>query len=341
MEKKTFTIYDIAEATNVSPATVSRVLNGNYPVSRKTREKVMAKIEEYNFQPNGIARSLTRKETKMIGFILPDITNPFFSRIFIEVEKYALIKGYTIFLCNSMNDSTMESLYLRVLSERQVEGIIMMGGRINKTVTVLEEAKEVLDVMSKIPVLMINGEMESVDCYKVRSDENKGIRMIVDYLVKMGHKNIGLLGGRKGVTSTDIKVQGFIQTLKAYRLVYNTNWHIYSEFSVESGEYAMRTLLQNRELPTAIICMNDMIASGALIECNNQNINPEKFSFVGYDDTFVASIVTPSLTSVNHNYKKIGKAAVDLIIDAKSKKEEKKEIVVEPFLTKRNSSHFC
>lgn len=340
MDKKTFTIYDIAEATNVSPATVSRVLNGNYPVSKKTKEKVLAKIQEYNFQPNSIARSLSKKETKMIGLILPDITNPFFSSFCIELEKYAQKKGYTIFLCNSMNDSAMESVYLRVLSERQVEGIIMMGGRINKSVTEAEEAVEVLDVMKKIPVLMVNGEMSGVDCYQVRSDERLGMRMIVEHLVEMGHKNIGLLGGKQGITSTDIKVEGFKQNLVENGLVYHPEWHIYSGFSVESGQIAMEMLLENKELPSAIICMNDMIASGALVACNQQQIDPKKFAFVGYDDSFVADILTPSLTSINHDYEKLGQAALDLIINAKNEQEpeKSKEVTIVPYLTKRNST---
>jgi DNA-binding LacI/PurR family transcriptional regulator len=337
VEKKTFTIYDIAAATNVSPATVSRVLNGNYPVSKKTKEKVLAKIQEYNFKPNSIARSLTRKETKMIGMILPDITNPFFSSVCIEIEKDAQKKGYTIFLCNSMNDPEMESLYLKVLYERQVEGIIMMGGRINKTTTVREEAKEVLEIMNKIPVLMINGEMEGVDCYKVKSDEKMGLKMIVDHLAGLGHKNIGLLGGKQGITPTDLKVMGFRQFLNELGLSYNPDWHIYSGFSVDSGQEAMKKLLQNKELPTAIIFINDMVASGALKECSIQNINPRQFALASYDDTFVASILTPSLTSINHDYKKIGQAAMDLLIQPEEG-EGRKEVIIEPFLTERNST---
>ncbi|MEH7303986.1 LacI family DNA-binding transcriptional regulator [Neobacillus drentensis] len=341
MDKKTLTIYDIAEATNVSPATVSRVLNGNYPVSKKTKAKVLAKIQEYNFQPNSIARSLSKKETKMIGLILPDITNPFFSSFCIELEKYAQKKGYTLFLCNSMNDSTMESVYLKVLSERQVEGIIMMGGRINKSATVPEEASEVLEVMKKIPVLMVNGEMAGVDCYKVKSDERLGMKMIVDHLVQIGHQNIGLLGGMEGITSTDMKVVEFRQLLMENGLIYHPEWQIYSGFSVESGQEAMKLLLENKELPTAIICMNDMIASGAFIACNHQQIAPKKFAFVGYDDTFVANILTPSLTSINHDYEKLGTVALDLIMNAKNEQEAAegtKEVTIEPFLTKRNST---
>ncbi|WP_026565359.1 LacI family DNA-binding transcriptional regulator [Bacillus sp. UNC41MFS5] len=341
MDKKTFTIYDIAEATNVSPATVSRVLNGNYPVSKKTKEKVLAKIQEYNFQPNSIARSLSKKETMMIGLILPDITNPFFSSFCIELEKYAQKKGYTIFLCNSMNDSTMESVYLKVLAERQVEGIIMMGGRINKSLTVAEEAAEVMEVMKKIPVLMVNGEMAGVDCYQVKSDERFGMKLIVDHLVEMGHKNIGLLGGKQGITSTDIKVEGFKQNLLENGLIYHSEWHIYSGFSVGSGQIAMEKLLENKELPTAIICMNDMIASGALVACNQQQVDPKKFAFVGYDDSFVADILTPSLTSINHDYDKLGRTALDLIINSKNEQdvpEVTKEVTIEPFLTKRNST---
>jgi LacI family transcriptional regulator len=341
LEKKTYTIYDIAEATNVSPATVSRVLNGNYPVSKKTKEKVLAKIQEYNFQPNSIARSLSKKETKMIGLILPDITNPFFSSFCMELEKYAQKKGYTIFLCNSMNDSEMESVYLKVLSERQVEGIIMMGGRINKSLTDVEEADEVLEVMKKIPVLMVNGEMAGVDCYQVRSDERLGMKMIMEHLVERGHKNIGLLGGKQGITSTDIKVEGFKQLLLEKGLVYHPEWHIYSGFSVGSGQKAMEKLLENKELPSAIICMNDMIASGALVACNLQQIDPKKFAFVGYDDSFVADILTPSLTSINHDYEKLGTVALDLIINTKNEQEAldvTKKVTIDPFLTKRNST---
>jgi LacI family transcriptional regulator, galactose operon repressor len=341
LEKRTFTIYDIAEATNVSPATVSRVLNGNYPVSKKTKAKVLAKIQEYNFQPNSIARSLSKKETKMIGLILPDITNPFFSSFCIELEKYAQKKGYTLFLCNSMNDCTMESVYLKVLSERQVEGIIMMGGRINKSGTVPEEAAEVLEVMKKIPVLMVNGEMAGVDCYKVRSNERLGMKMIVEHLVEIGHKNIGILGGMEGITSTDMKVEEFRQLLMENGLIYRPEWQIYSCFSVDSGQEAMKLLLENKELPTAIICMNDMIASGAFIACNHQQIDPKKFAFVGYDDTFVADILTPSLTSINHDYEKLGTVALDLIMNAKNEQEAgevTKEVTIEPFLTKRNST---
>jgi LacI family transcriptional regulator len=341
LERKTFTIYDIAEATNVSPATVSRVLNGNYPVSKKTKEKVLAKIQEVNFQPNSIARSLSKKETKMIGLILPDITNPFFSSFCIELEKYAQKNGYTIFLCNSMNDSAMESVYLKVLSERQVEGIIMMGGRINKSLTVDEEAAEVMEVMKKIPVLMVNGEMAGVDCYKVRSDEQLGMKMIMEHLVQIGHINIGLLGGMQGITSTDIKVEEFRKLLIENGLVYHPEWQIYSGFSVESGQEAMKMLLEYKELPTAIICMNDMIASGALVTCNHQNIDPWKFAFVGYDDSFVADILTPSLTSINHDYEKLGTVALDLIMNAKNEQEAPevtKEVTIEPFLTKRNST---
>lgn len=302
---------------------------------------MLAKIQEYNFQPNSIARSLSKKETKMIGLILPDITNPFFSSFCMELEKYAQKKGYTIFLCNSMNDSEMESVYLKVLSERQVEGIIMMGGRINKSVTVADEAAEVLEVMKKIPVLMVNGEMAGVDCFRVKSDERLGMKMIVEHLVQIGHKNIGLLGGKQGITSTDIKVEGFMHYMQENGLVYRPEWQIYSGFSVGSGQKAMNLLLENKEQPTAIICMNDMIASGALVACNHQNIDPKKFAFVGYDDSFVADILTPSLTSINHDYEKLGTVALDLIINAKNEQEVligTKQVTIEPFLTKRNST---
>ncbi|QGH35963.1 LacI family DNA-binding transcriptional regulator [Gracilibacillus salitolerans] len=337
MKRKSITIYDIAKEAGVSSATVSRVIAGNYPVSAKTRKKVLGLIDKYDYQPNAVARSLTKKETKMIGFVLPDITNPFFSQVFIEAEKYALTKGYTLILCNSMNSSEMESKYLRLLSERQVEGIILMGGRINKKFPDAVEVSEVSQVLDKLPVMMINGKIDGLHCHSVRTDEAKGMELAVNHLVRQGHKKIGLIGGVKGITTTDIKVEAYRNLLSKYDLTIRESWQIYSGFDVQTGEEAIDKLLMlNKDkLPTALIGINDLVIIGALKACRRKRMKP--FDFVGFDNTDLAKNSSPEITSVSHPYNELGKKAIDLLINASKSSNESKDILLDPYLEVRES----
>src|SRR5690554_6007317 len=115
MKKNNATMRDIAKEANVSVATVSRLINDNGPVSEETRKKVQAVIDKYNYKPNDLARSLSTKKTKMIGFLIPDITNSFFAQLCLEVERYAIDLGYNVFLCNTMSNCELEFLYLERL----------------------------------------------------------------------------------------------------------------------------------------------------------------------------------------------------------------------------------
>lgn len=302
MNKKNITIYDIAKEANVSPTTVSRVLTNNPLVKESTRQKVLAKMKELDFSPNEAARRLTKPQANLIGFILPDITNPFFSQIYMEVEKRAFQKGYTVLLRNSMSISEVESTYLREFTERRAACIVFMGGRINKTKPSDDEIHEMQDVLSKVPIIMINGKMKGVKSANIRTNEEEGIRSIVEHLVSLGHKKIALLGGVKGISSSDNKLSSFKRVLKEYSLEFNEEWQIYSDFSVDAGRKAMKKLLEKEILPSAIIGINDLIIYGAFKECRDQQIPIETFSFVGFDDIYPSDIVHPTLTTVNHNY---------------------------------------
>ncbi|MCJ7842252.1 LacI family transcriptional regulator [Lederbergia sp. NSJ-179] len=339
MKKKNITIYDIAKVANVSPTTVSRVLTGNPLVKDSTRKRVLEKMEELEFTPNEAARSLTRNQTNMIGFILPDITNPFFSQTYIDVERKAFEKGYTVLLRNSMSSSEMESAYLREFVERRVECIVFMGGRINKSKPTEKEMTEMKEVMKRVPLIMVNGWMEGVDCHTIRTDEEEGMRSIVHHLVSLGHRDIAFIGGQKGVSTVDLKVLAFREELKKYGLECHNEWQIYSGFGIDDGRVAMRQLLASKKMPTAIIGMNDMVIYGALKECRKQNVPIHNFSFVGFDDIFPSDIVYPSLTTVNHNYDQLTSEIIETIMKIIDRKDSQKEILIETKLIIRESSH--
>ncbi|KRG14989.1 hypothetical protein ACA30_07280 [Virgibacillus soli] len=339
MKKKNITIYDIAKVANVSPTTVSRVLTGNPLVKESTRKRVLEKMEELEFTPNEAARSLTKKQTNMIGFILPDITNPFFSQTYINVERKAFEKGYTILLRNSMNSSEMESAHLREFVERRVECIVFMGGRINKSKPTEKETAEMNEVSKRVPLIMVNGMMQGVDCYTIRTDEEEGVRSIIDHLVTLGHKEISLIGGIKGVTTVDLKVLAYQDALKKNGLQFHKEWQIYSGFGVEDGRAAMGKLLKVPKKPTAIIGINDMVIYGALKECREQNVPINEFSFVGFDDIFPSDIVYPSLTTVNHNYEILTSEIIKVIKKIIEKKDSEKELLIDTKLIIRESCH--
>lgn len=341
--KKNITIYDIAREAKVSPATVSRVLTGNARVSEEKTNRVKKIIKKYNYQPNALARSLLTKSTNTIGIILPSVDNPFFASVFMEVEGQALAHGYSVILCNSVNtmlknDCESESMYLKMLVEKRVDGIIFTGGRANKVKTDKVLVDEMNSIIDQIPMVMINGSMENVDCYKVQSDEREGMFSIVEYLVSLGHRDIGFIGGQPDITSTYVKQIALQDALKHFNLPYKDEWIIYDDFSIESGFRAFKKLLTKKSIPTAVIAVNDLVAIGAINCAISENLSvPDDISIVGFDNSYLCDIITPKLTSVSHNIPELARTAVKMLCMDDWDKETPKKKIVKTELILRNS----
>lgn len=330
MEKKHITIYDIAKEVKVSPATVSRVLTGNATVKEEKRLLVEDAIKRHNFQPNALARSLFKKETRTIGFILPNITNPFFSTAFFETEKFALHAGYTMILCDSMNNHEMESKYLNTLAERQVDAIVFMGGRVNDVKIKARYADELNRIGSRIPIVIVNGKMSRVNVYEVFTDENAGMIQLIEYMLGLGHKKIGIIGGVSSVTSTVIKQKAFCETLRKHGIDVNDEWIIPGDFSIESGSECIYQLLKQKDIPTALICINDFVAIGAIQAIKAAGLKvPEDISIAGFDGTYVSEIITPRLTTISQNYGEVGKTIIETITSIVKGEDTQREKIVE------------
>lgn len=338
MKKENITIYDIAKEANVSPATVSRVLTGNAKVRPQTMRKIVDVIEKYNFRPNSLARSLLHKQSKTIGFILPDINHPFFSTLVQKSEAHALELGYTSFLCNTMNSSENESKYLQSLIEKQVDGIIYLGGRINDTDTEQKYADEMKKVMDRIPVVFVNGQMTGVDAHIVRTDEESGMEKLVELLVNLNHKKIGFLGGIEGISSTDVKKKTFVKMMNNKGLDVNKDWVFCNGFSIESGEEVAAQLLYLKERPTAVICANDFVAIGVIKVLTKFGLKvPDDVSVVGFDDIYLAEHFPPGITTVSQNYDLLGETAINVLVDLINERDAERETVVPTSLILRDS----
>ncbi|MFC4099081.1 LacI family DNA-binding transcriptional regulator [Paenibacillus xanthanilyticus] len=336
---KNITIYDIAKEADVSVTTVSRVLNGTAPVKASTKEAVLRVIEKHKFQPNALARSLIKKETGTIAMIVPDITNPFFPEVFWGSENEAREKGYTFFLCNSAGEYGRESEYLSILREKRVEGIIFVGGRINLANCPSALAQEVVDTAKGMPVVLVNGHLAKSQLHRVYTDEAAGAALAAQHVIDLGHREIAFIGGMEELTTTIQKVKAVKQKLEQHGLSLRKDRLLYGEFSIAAGRELTAKLLDQADRPTAVICVNDFTAIGAIKAATERGLRiPDDISIVGFDDSPLSTAVIPELTTVTQNTNELGRLAVERIYQINNGLPAKRSTVLQPKLIVRQST---
>ncbi|WP_238650913.1 LacI family DNA-binding transcriptional regulator [Paenibacillus piscarius] len=336
---KTITIYDIAKEAQVSVATVSRVLNNTAPVKESTREIIMAVIEKHQFQPNALARSLLKKETGTIAMILPDITNPFFPEVFWGAENVAREKRYTFFLCDTAGEHSRESEYLSILREKRVDGIIFLGGRINLTQCPPELSQEVVELAKHVPIVLVNGNLPRSGLHRIYTDEEEGAALATQHLLDLGHRRIAFLGGMEETSTTQMKLKAVRMKLKEHGLTLRKDWTLFHDFSIEGGRTLMDRMLEQGERPTAVLCVNDFTAIGALKSAVEHGLRiPEDLSIVGFDNSPLSRAVIPELTTVSQNTNRLGELSVEMLHELISGGNPRKRTVLQPQLVVRAST---
>lgn len=316
MIKKDITIYDIAKEAGVSPATVSRVLNGTVNVRSEKKEKILEVIRKYNFRPNALARGLSDTRTKIIGMLAADIRNPFYAMVFVACEQAAMERGYTLMLFNSLNHNELEEHYLEKFEEQRVDGVILVGGRVDEVVSDYDYVEHVNRLSNKIPVV-ITGKLDGSDTYQVNIDQIHAMEVIMGHLLAKGHERIALLGGDSSVKSTVEKRLRYKQLLSKYGILehdgYVTDHGSYNE---ESGFAEMNRILKMETLPTAVIAINDFAAIGIIRAISEAGLKvPQDISVVSFDNTYLSNILEPALTTVDYNYQLFGKVMIDSVVD--------------------------
>lgn len=329
-------INDVARAAGVSITTVSRVLNNNYPVKEETRNKIEQAIEKLNYKPNTMARSLITKKSSMIGVIVPGITNLFFPTIVEAIEEFMKNKGYSIVLSNTEGEAEKEFKLVEELMGRQVDGIIVIDPAIENL------HKDRYDKLSKlIPMIIVKGSPEgykgSVVCY----DEEVGTQEAFSYLVELGHRKLAFIRGHKSF-SYDIKEKIYKNIIEDKQFDYEKILDAGKGNSIEVVERAQKAveeLLNSKERPTAIFACNDLMAVGAVNACVKLGFKvPEDISVVGFDNTILAEITHPKLTSVDLNMKEIGnRAALELLDIIEKGTKIRKKVILDTALVARES----
>lgn len=337
--KQDITIIDIAKRAGVSTATVSRVLNGTGKVRSGTKEKVEAAVREMNYQPNFMAKNLSNVTSDVIGVLVSDVRNPFYAKIFVECEKYANEKGFSLLLCNYQNSEALELQYYDLLMAQRVCGIIHIGGSVDRRKISPIFFQKVKDIAERIPVIT-STHIEGTKCSCVYLDSDRCMKVLMEYLLSLGHERIAFAGGRENALSTWEKIQCYKKIMKKKKLkIYSSYISESTTYDRQGGYLATRRILGSEPLPTAIIAVNDLAAMGVMQALEDYNLKVgEDISVVSFDNTYITELLTPELTSISSDYTMLAREMIDTIL-AMIKGEATNDVLdVSVELVKRESS---
>lgn len=303
---KRVTTHDVARRAGVSQPTVSLVLSRNATarVSAETRERVLEAARELGYVPNVVARSLVRSRSYAIGVIVPDLRNPFFAEVISGAERVVSEAGYAVLLCETRE--IPRDRHIQALLERQVDGMMMDAIGASS----LPES-----MVAGVNLVLID---EPPDRWPgVASDAIGAGRLAAEHLLQLGHRRFGFIGPATNVHATRMRERGFIQTLAAQGIRIESACLRRVAATAAGGQAGMRALLNLRQRPTAVFCINDLVAAGALKACSHDGVRvPEEMSIVGCDDIELATLLMPELTTIAIPARELGARAARILLQA-------------------------
>ena len=306
-------IKDIAKDAGVSVATVSRVLNGTKFVSKELQEKVLASIERQGYVADHIARSMVLKKTFTIGLIIPSVSEMYHQMIFSSVESTLEAAGYKVLVCRVQDTLSNERIYLDLLMQNRVDGIILMHESNNPEV--YAQLKK-----TQVPIVLAGIDIPGLQFPQVRIDDMAAAMDGTRYLLRLGHRKIGLITG-SGYSVGDKRLEGYKKSLAEYGVSFDESLLEAGGYTIESGYEAMKTLLARHSHLDAVFALSDEMAVGALRAAYEQRRSiPEEISLLGFDGITLSAYTTPKLTTVSQPISEIGeKSAVILMKMLQSK----------------------
>lgn len=327
------TLADVARAAGVSLATVSHVINETRFVSDGTKQRVLQAIEDLHYEVNSVAQSLKRNRTQVIGLIISDITNPYFTSLVRGVEDVAQRAGFSVILCNTDEDPEKELRNLQVLRRKRVDGVLMAptGVRHDYLNRLIE---------SSFPIVCFDRVLPDVPCDSVLLDNVSGAFQAVRHLIGLGHRRIGIITGLGRVGTSSDRLTGYRRALKDSGIAEEPALVREGNFRLDGGYAQALELLALPNPPTAIFSTNNLMTLGALAALQSRGIRvPQDVAVVGFDDFEWAVILQPRLTTVAQPTYEIGKTATELLIERVEHRtaDEPRRIILQPQLVIRES----
>jgi LacI family transcriptional regulator len=342
-KNRNISIKDIAKSAGVAISTVSNVINNKDLVTEKTRKKVLKTIDKLGYKPNLLAQSLRTHRTKTVGVVVYDISNPFVAQIVRGMEEVAKKRGYIMVLGCTFNDMIEEERQINVLLNQFIDGLLIVSGGDNAAIYKKLARK-------KVPMVFVDRELESIGEACVIIDNIDAAKSAVDYLVSLGHKEIGYISyPTKSQTIVRNRYNGYCKGLEDNGIAYNEDFVIidgaYLDQELEGKDMditfnLMQAYIAKKRLPTAFITISDIIAYGLLKALRVNNIKvPEEVSVIGFDNIIFDNYVCPPLTTVKQPKKLMGITGMNLLLDIVEGKDiEKKKIILPTKIIVREST---
>lgn len=302
------TIRLVAERAGVSLTTVSHVINNSRFVAPATRQRVIDAMNELNYRPNTLARSLRRGKTFTLGLLVPDSRNPFFAEVARAIEIAAADQKYSVILCNTENTPEREAFCVDLLTSKQVDGLIFVA---------TSDLSESLSELSarQLPVVVVDCDLPEIPVDSVLTDHRTGGYQATRHLIEQGHNRIACIGGPSNGNPTALRVTGYEDALIEAGIAVDPNLMVTGSYRPESGLRAANQLLSLPDPPTAIFCCSDLMAFGAIHALNRNGLRvPDDVAIVGFDNIELADYTTPPLTSVAQPINEIGTVAASLVL---------------------------
>ncbi len=332
--RKNVTIRDVAKRAGVTPAIVSRVFNQDKTLSIRedTRKAVISAIKELNYTPNSIARSLRTQTSHTVGFMVSDISNPFFTDVIKGIQTEAARRGYSVYLFDTGDDTKREKQYIERLRSMVVDGIILGSSYIEDTI--IQDLEEL-----QIKYVMVNRGSTNSNAPYVKNDEYMGTEQIMDYLFSLGHTRIAHLSGPLYADTAIRRLSMYRKKLNEQGIPYRNGYVIETMYTEESGYAACEELLKQEELPTAIFAANDLVAIGAMEALRAHGLHvPEDMSVAGFNDIWISSRIFPALTTARCDMKEMGRLTFTMLYNMiEGEKIENPKIVLPTELIIRDS----
>ncbi len=343
MAKQSVTMADVAERAGVSPSTVSYVLNQSETqirISMETTERVLQAAQDLGYRPHPAARALRGKRTELIGVILREIDDMFFSQLVEVIRDAAKDQGYDLILGYARSDLAEAAAISETLDVRQCDGLLLLGD--------LKESQADLDTLADLwrahhVVSVCRGSGALVQhCPSISVDNRAGVRLALEHLVSLGHRHIGFLDAGRELGDLWERSDAFVRYAETHLGGLVPAYLQAAQNSFEGGAAAMQELLRLPTPPTAVLAADDTMAIGALRGAAQMDWDvPADISVIGFDDMAIDAFVVPSLTTVRQPVGEIGQRAIELLLDAIARDERAADgpnIVTQPELVIREST---
>lgn len=327
-------IYDIAAEAKTSISTVSRVLNNKSNVNPEIRSRVEAVLKKYDYKPSAIARGLVAKTMKSIAVLTVDVRVNHYARSIYVIEQEFSNRGYNVTVCNTGGSIEECERYFEILSEKQVDGIVLIGSVFNELI----HYPGITAKIKGVPVVTANGKVNLPNFYDVLVDDTKGIRLAVDYLYEKGHRDLVYIFDME-TDSGRAKRQGFLEAMKLRDIPAAEKRVIHSEYGLAGGIEAARALCRSGLAFTGVVCGEDITAIGVMKGLKKQGYQiPGQVVITGCNNSPDSLICEPELTTLDNKPELLGALCAQLLQDVLEGRALASSLAIQPELIVRKTT---